>query len=181
MPGWNKGVVRLFQPGVFIIKPQKHQGKTEEQKNAGEPYGTTSKGREQISSKSGSQGKQKNNTQIGQCLRTRLRIADPAPVTERFHSAADIANAHGTCKCTAISLLKCLNLHGTRKRNHRICRKIQCIRQDARHQQKNYSISKTVCRRTGIKMRRISGYSEKRCVCFMRRRRRYGDCWSLHV
>ena len=38
--------------------------------------------------------------------------------------------------------------------------------QDARHQQKNYSISKTVCRRTGIKMRRISGYSEKRCAPF---------------
>lgn len=58
---------------------------------------------------------------------------------QRFHTASDVADAHGTGKGKAVHLPEGLDLHGTGKRNQSIGNQIELIRKETdQKQQQNF-------------------------------------------
>ena len=58
---------------------------------------------------------------------------------QRFHTASDVADAHGTGKGKAVDLAECLYLHGAGKGNHGIGNQIELIRKETdQKQQQNF-------------------------------------------
>lgn len=58
---------------------------------------------------------------------------------QRFHTASDVADAHGTGKGKAVYLPEGLDLHGTGKRNQSIGNQIELIRKETdQKQQQNF-------------------------------------------
>ena len=58
---------------------------------------------------------------------------------QRFHTASDVADAHGTGKGKAVHLPEGLNLHGAGKRNQSIGNQIELIRKETdQKQQQNF-------------------------------------------
>lgn len=96
----------------------KHQTKTDEQQDTGNPNGFPPQKGNKKTTNSSSQGKQKNDSKISG------RFSQQTPVTgmsfrqQGFHTAAQIADTHGTGKGIAIDLAKCLDLHSAGEGDH---------------------------------------------------------------
>lgn len=93
---------------------------------------------DEASADSGTDSEQTDNAEIAAGFEQNLSVFVLNIETERFHSASDVSDAHGTCKSIAVYLTEGLNLHGTGERNHGICDNIAGFWEKSNNQQQEY-------------------------------------------
>ena len=86
-------------------------------------------------SQTGTQTKQKDDTEVVHCFIDGLRVVSQAIGAKRLHTASQVSDAHGAGKSVAVDFAEGLYLHGAGEGNHGIRQKIPLARQEAYQQQ----------------------------------------------
>lgn len=94
--------------------------------------------RQQPAAQRGTCKKQKNHAEIALCLAHGFGVAAYRIAEQRFHTGAQITNAHGAGKAIAVHLAKRLHLHGAGKADKTVCQRVDGFGHKAHRKQDQY-------------------------------------------